>query len=179
MDPSLAIAIISTSAFAALLTLSLGRLLDWRRRRMQAKGYLVGIQLEIAYAQECADAYVTDVNAGRYVWAPNYRTITEFTRVDVPWLTAEGYLKPGEANQLFRFYTRASELNRSLDALADMTSAPGYAVPPLPTGKTREEQETSRCHAKSANLLGKVPNQTVGSTPQAWNVTVAALARIG
>jgi hypothetical protein len=54
-----------------------------------AKGYFLGIQLEIAYAQECADAYVTDVNADRYVWAPNHRTITEFTRVDVPQAAAE------------------------------------------------------------------------------------------
>ena len=59
MDLNLAAAIVSTSAFTALLTLSLNRLLDWHRRNTQAKGYLRGIQLEIAYAQECADAYLT------------------------------------------------------------------------------------------------------------------------
>ena len=43
----------------------------------------------------------------------------------MPWLTAEGYLRVDEANQLFRFYTRATEVNRSLDDLATMISAPG------------------------------------------------------
>lgn len=82
MDSSLAIAIISTSAFTALLTLTLKRL-DWRRRNKQAKGYLRGIQLEIAYGQECADAYVTKVDEGRPVWAPGYRIVTEYTRSHV------------------------------------------------------------------------------------------------
>jgi hypothetical protein len=179
MDARLLTAIISTSAFSAALTLALNRLFDRRRRHKQAKGYLRGIQLEIAYAQECADAYVTDVDNGHPVWAPNYRAVTEFTRLQVPWLAAEHYLQVDEANQLFRFYTRATEVNRSLDALAEMISAPGYRVPVLPTGDTREEQETSRCHAKSSNLLGRVPDQIVGSTPKAWDATVSALARIG
>jgi hypothetical protein len=93
MDSSLAIAIISTSAFTALLTLILNRLIDWRRRNKQAKGYLRGIQLEIAYGQECADVYIAKVDEGHPVWAPGYRIVTEHTRQYVPWLAGRGLLK--------------------------------------------------------------------------------------
>lgn len=178
IDSGVVTAIISTSAFTALLTLTLTRLLDRKRSRQQGRGYLCGIQLEIAYAEECADAYITDVKSGHSVWAPNYRTVTESVKLYVPWLTAAGFLEADEANQLFRFYTRAVEINKSLDALADLTSALGYHPPPLPTGKTREEQETGRCSAKCSNLLGKVPDQLVGSTAKAWEAATRALARI-
>ena len=93
----LLIAIISTSAFTALLTALLNRLLDRRRRDRQARGYLSGIQFEISYAKEFAEAYVRDA-AQRPVWAPNYRAVTEFTRLHVPWLSAEGYLQLSTAH---------------------------------------------------------------------------------
>lgn len=177
--------IISTSAFSAFLTLLLGRGLDWLRRRTRARGYLVGMQLEIAYAEECADAYVSDVdkdpNTGKQkpVWAPNYRAIVEFTRVHLPWLTAEGYLASHEAHELFRFQTGAVEINRSLDALDNLTSIPGYKSPIQATGQTREEIETRRCYVKCSNILGRVPEQAAGSTPAAWMATASALSRIG
>jgi hypothetical protein len=69
-------------------------------------------------------------------------------------------------------------VNGSLEALAEMTSVPGYSVPEPATGKTISEIETRRCHIKSSNLLGTVHDQTVGSTPKAWQASVDALARI-
>lgn len=185
MQTSILLAIISTSAFSALATLLLNRGLDCLRRRNQARGYLVGIQLEIAYAEECADAYVTETDKDRKtgkpkpVWAPNYRVVVEFTRLHLPWLAAEGYLVGDEAHELFRFYTRASEINRSLESLDSLTSTPGYRAPVETTGSTREEMETRRCYLKCQNILGRVSDQTAGSSPAAWIATAAALSRLG
>jgi len=178
MDSELALTIISTSAFSALMTLALTRSLEWRRRRKQARGYLAGIQLEIAYAEECADEYTATIEKGAPVWAPNYRTITEFTKLHLPSLAAEGIVTAAEANQLFRFLTRATEINRSLDMLQSLTSASGYKPPAEPTGTTREELETKRANLKCKNMLGKAADQRVGSAPEAWHATTNALARL-
>lgn len=178
MDTSTLISIASTSAFASTLVFALTRALEVRRRRRQALGYLTGIQLEIAYAQECADGYVAEVDRGRAVWSPNYRAITEFTRLHLPWLAAEGYITSNESSELLRFYGRSSELNRSLDALASLTSAPGFEVPNPPKGMTLAETETRRAYAKSQNLLGRVADQMVGSTTSAWKATTYALNRL-
>jgi hypothetical protein len=178
VDGSTLVAIVSTSAFASALVFLLARALDVRRRRRQARGYLTGMQLEIVYAQECADFYITDVDGGHPVWAPNYRVITEFTRLHLPWLAAEGYVRSDESRELLRFYARASEFNRSLDALASLTSAPGFVVPDPPKGKTLAEIETRRAYAKSQNLLGRVAGQLVGSTTHAWTATTQSLNRL-
>jgi hypothetical protein len=185
MQSSILLAIISTSAFSALMVLLLNRGLDVLRRRNQARGFLVGIQLEIAYAEECADAYVTDVDKdpktgrSRPIWAPNYRVVVEFTRLHLAWLAAEGYLVSNEAHELFRFYTRASEVNRSLDSLDTLTSTPNYRAPTEATEETREAMETRRCYVKCQNMLGSIAEQTVGSTQAAWVATAAALTRLG
>jgi hypothetical protein len=178
MSPDLVTTIVSTSAFSALLTLAIAGGLDLRRRRRQATGYLLGVQLEIAYAQECAGAYVTDVDAGRQVWAPNYRIVTDFARRGVTWLKTEGYLSHEESNQIFWFSTRATEINRSLDALGTLTCVEGYSLPEHPIGKTAAETETKRAYAKCENLLGKIQLQAVGSAPEASRATTDALARI-
>lgn len=185
MKTSILLAIISTSAFSALMALLLTRGLDRLRRRSQARGYLVGIQLEIAYAEECADVYVSDVDSDprtgepRPVWAPNYRIVVEFTRMHLPWLAAEGYLINSEAHELFRFYTRADEINRSLESLDSLTSTTGYEAPIEAAGRTREEVETRRCYLKCRNMLGRVSEQRAGSSPAAWIAAAAALRRLG
>lgn len=57
-------------------------------------------------------------------------------------------------------------MNGSLESLAEMTSVPGYSVPEPATGKTIAELETRRCHIKSSNLLGKVPDEVVALRPR-------------
>jgi hypothetical protein len=186
MDIGLLTTIVSTSAFSAAAIFALTRLLDWRRRRRQARGYMKGIQLEIAYAQECADEFVSTVGEPKRlpVWTPGFRVITEFTREHLSWLAAEGYLETSETHEVFRFYTRAMEMNRSLDLLATMTGSPDYKAPLLSVGtkpsdvNTRETQETDRAMVKCRNILGRNPKQLPGSSPEAWKAVSNAITRL-
>src|SRR5262245_36100073 len=129
MDAELLRTIISTSSVSALLIFMLTRAMDLRRRRKQARADLTGIQLEVSYSSECADEYVSRVADGRPVWTPNYRTITNFIAQHLSWLAAEGYTRGTEAQQIFRFLTRAAEINRSLEMLQSMTASESYKIP--------------------------------------------------
>jgi hypothetical protein len=146
-----------TSSLAATVAgLLINKVRDGLARDRKAAGVLNGMLLEISYAKECADEYLT--KSANKPFAPAWRLATEFYTTGLAWLATERVIELGDIQSIHRLYVSISEVNRCLDLVEEyrhvtVRSGTESDSPEL----TRAANETNRLRTKCNHVLERLP----------------------
>jgi hypothetical protein len=150
--------VLTSSLAATIVGLLIAKVRSDLARDRKAASILHGMLLEIRYAKECADEYLT--KSATKPLAPAWRLATAFYTDGIAWLAAERVLEDDDVRALHRLFVSVSEVNRCLDLIEDyrhVSVPPEEAQPKLTPELVFAANETGRIRKKCQHVLERLP----------------------